>query len=398
MPIPTINVDPFAIQVIADDPWPAIAPSTGAGIAQWVEAMLARAGAAEAVEATITGHIWISDRWQAEITVNGKRHSEEAAFDQGHHCLYRLVQFAASELKLDLPDPLTRAFDDWQTHSPGALLAYFAGDYRRAFELDPAMPAPRIALARQQLARNDARAAAGLMQGATVHDAQAAAELGIAIWAGAPGTGEAAAAVAEIAALLLQQAVKANPDDAVAAAALAALLVRRGAEGQALDEALLLATHATQLAADDFRCWAALADVHRAQGDMQQAGFFYGFALRLEPNAPTVLKDAAATWLIARDLDRALPLIEQALALAPTDAENWGNLAFARDLAGTPAPALEAARHATGANPADPRLHILHGDQAIKAGKKTEALDAWARATAIDSSLLINPQGGNIGI
>ncbi|HXR96591.1 MAG TPA: hypothetical protein VN709_01990 [Terriglobales bacterium] len=394
-----IHVDPIEIEVIAADPWPPIAAQTGIGIAAWIEAMLTRAGA---TEGAITGHIWISDRWQADVIVNAKRHSEEAAFDQGHHCLYRLVQFAASELKLELPDPLTRAFDDWQTHSPGALLAYFAGDYRRAFELDPTMPAPRIALARQQLARpdgmSDARAAAGIMQGVTVHDAQAAAELGIAIWAGAPAAGEAAAAVAEIAAQLLQQAVKANPDDAVAAAALAALLVRRGAEGQALDEALLLATHATQLAADDFRCWAALADVHRAQGDMQQAGFFYGFALRLEPNAPTVLKDAAATWLIARDLDRALPLIEQALALAPADAENWGNLAFARDLAGTPAPALEAARQATGANPADPRLHILHGDLALKAGKKSEALDAWARATAIDSSLLINPQGGNIGI
>ncbi|MGH9393981.1 MAG: hypothetical protein ACRD1E_07405, partial [Terriglobales bacterium] len=184
-------------------------------------------------------------------------------------------------------------------------------------------------------------------------------------------------------------------------AALAALLARQpagAAAGEMLDEALLLATQASQLASDDYRTWAALADVHRARADYAQAGFYYGFALRLAPDAPSVLKDAAACWLMARQPQPALALIERALAAAPGDGENYGNLAFARDLMGEPAAALAAARQAAERSPRDPRLRILHGDLALKAGDRAQALEAWARAAELEPGIFINPEGGNIGL
>ncbi|MGH9482091.1 MAG: tetratricopeptide repeat protein, partial [Terriglobales bacterium] len=221
-----------------------------------------------------------------------------------------------------------------------------------------------------------------------VHDPAAASRLGLALWA---------AGEQDAAAPLLQAAVAGNPQDAVAMAALAAL-VAQTAEGDGLDEALLLATQATQLASDDFRTWAALADVHRARRDFGQAGFYYGFALRLQPESPTVLKDAGACWLLARQPQQALPLIERALVAAPQDAENYGNLAFARAQLGEAAAALEAARQATTLSPADVRLRILHGDLAHRAGAREEALEAWARAAEIEPGMTISPQGGNIAL
>ena len=101
---------PFVVAVIADEPWPGLEASTGAGVARLLEAMLARAGVDLAAgEARVEGRIWISDRWQAEIQVAGERRSEEAPFDQGHHLLYRLTEFAARQLGGEMPEPVTHA-------------------------------------------------------------------------------------------------------------------------------------------------------------------------------------------------------------------------------------------------------------------------------------------------
>ncbi|HVA64143.1 MAG TPA: tetratricopeptide repeat protein, partial [Terriglobales bacterium] len=89
-----------------------------------------------------------------------------------------------------------------------------------------------------------------------------------------------------------------------------------------------------------------------------------------------------------------MPLIEQAIALAPEDPENHGNLAFARHLQGQPDAALAAARRAAELAPTDARLRILHGDLAHHAGQREEALAAWARAAEIDPGITINPEGG----
>ncbi|MGH9519261.1 MAG: hypothetical protein ACRD2D_06405, partial [Terriglobales bacterium] len=235
--------------------------------------------------------------------------------------------------------------------------------WRRGFELDPNCVALRTALARQLAEHGQIDTAAVLIADYTVQDAQAAAALGLTFWANGSD------AHWPLAQRLLQQAVAADRQNALAAAALAALLARQSATAGAapdasaherLDEALLLATQATQLASDDYRTWAALADVHRAGGDYRQAGFYYGFALRLEPAAPTVLKDAGANWLLAGEPRQALPLIEQALAVAPEDAENFGNLTLVRDALGEGAAALEAARQARQLQPDDPRFaHLL---------------------------------------
>ena len=408
MPLPnTITVEPFFVEVIADTAWPPIPASAGAGIAHLLQTAVRRAsGHAAAGAVRIRGRVWIADRWQAEIELarsapeGWERYAEEAAFDQAHHLLYRLAEWTLRQLGSEMPEAVIRGFQDLRTASPGATLAFWAGWgasgeerralWMRAFELDAQFVAARVALAQWILdAGGAAAAAAGLALGMNVQDPHAASELGLALWA----AGELVPATE-----LLQAAVQGNPKDGLASAGLAALLARRGAEGQALDEALLLATQATQLASDDYRCWAALADVYRAQGDFKQAGFYYGFALRLEPQAAGVLKDAGASWLLARQPDQALPLIERALAAAPDDAENFGNLAFARDLMGDAAAALAAARRAAALSPADARLRILHGDLAHKAGRREEALRAWAQATELNPGMTINPEGGNIGL
>ncbi|HEY7837247.1 MAG TPA: tetratricopeptide repeat protein [Terriglobales bacterium] len=399
-----MTIEPFPIEIIPGAvAAPTIDAAAGAGVARLLASFLQRAGIGGDA-ALLQGRIWIADRWHAEIQLGDQRQAEEAAFDQGHHLLFRLAERTARWLGRELPQPVIHAFEDLRTASPAALLAYCAGwgsdspqkSWTRAFELDPTFVAPRTALAQRILDDGGAAAhAAALLSGVAVEDAATAAALGLALWS----QGELAAAQA-----LLQQAVRNNADDAVAAAALAALLARSAPSdanldiGPALDEALLLATRATQLASNDYRCWAALGDVYRARADFPQAGFYYSFALRLEPDAPTVLKDAGACWLMARQPQQALPLIEHALALAPDDPEIHGNLAFARHLQGQPDAALAAARRAAELAPTDARLRILHGDLAHHAGQREEALAAWARAAEIDPGITINPEGGNIGL
>ncbi|MGH9412687.1 MAG: tetratricopeptide repeat protein [Terriglobales bacterium] len=395
----------FTVTVVSEQA-ASVPEGAGAGLTSVLSEALERAALTAATG--LSGQLWISDRWQAEILINGERKAEEAPFNLGHHLLARLAEFAASQSGGTLSDPVLRTFEDLATPSPAALLHYLAGRaaggdarmrfWRRGFELDPALAALRTALARELLTTGNPGSAAALLQGIAVQDGFAAADIGIALWA---------AGEAQVSFDLLQAAVKSNPENGLAGAALATLLVRRaqaagtakGEEGHnAWDEALLLATQSTQQASDDFRTWTALAEVHRAGGDFDQAAFFYGFALRLEPDAPTVLKDASACWLQARQPAQALPLIERARAAAPADAENAGNLAFAHLLLGDQPAALAAAREAATLGPDNPRLHILHGELALKAGQRDEALDAWARAAVLEPGIFINPEGGNLGL
>ncbi|MGH9468388.1 MAG: hypothetical protein ACRD1Y_13630 [Terriglobales bacterium] len=382
----------------------------GAGLAAVIEEALQRAGVE--ADARISGAVAIGEGWEGEITVADKRHRTSAAWERGHHLIAQLAEFAAREQSGALSEAVLRSFDDLATQSPAALLYYLAGRgdsgtgrlrlWRRAFELDPTLAGARTGLAREVLGQENVQgnvsAAAALLHGVAVCDGFTAAELGIALWARGEGG---------VSLELLQAAVQANPQHGLAMAALAALLARRtridgygqgAAGGEALQEALLLATQATQLASDDFRTWAALGDVHRALGDFQQAGFYYGFALRLEPEAAGVLKDASACWLAARQPETALPLIERARAVAPLDAENTGNLAFAHLLRGDGPAALQAAREAAALGPDNANLHILHGELALRAGEREEALDAWARAAVLDPGITIDPEGGNLGL
>lgn len=388
----------FLVEATHGAAWPEIRPECGAGVARILQAALEQSGVDTGT--AVTGRMRIGDGWHAELLIGDVRHEDAAEFGLGHHLLFRLAEFAAKALGGTLSEAAGRAFADLATHSPGALLAYLGGRFQRAFELDPHLVAARVALARAVLARGAsveaAQAAASLVRDQSIHDGRAAAELGLELFS----TGEN-----EVAADLLQAAIRAQPNDAIVMAALASLLARRltsaGEDAHAaLDEAQLLATQATQLAADDFRTWTALAEVHRARADFSQAGFYYGFALRLAPDAgaaiANLLKDASATWIMAGQPAQALPLIERALTLAPADADHHGNLAFARARLGEATPALHAARQASKLRPDDARLRILHGDLALAAGHRDEALEAWARAAELDPGLSINPEGGNV--
>ncbi|MGH9483098.1 MAG: hypothetical protein ACRD1L_13500, partial [Terriglobales bacterium] len=137
----------------------------GTGVARLLEAaVLAALDAARAPLPAIPvgGHLSVGDRWRAEIRMGGERHAEEAGLDRGHHLLFRLAEFAAKALGAPaLPAPAIRAFEDLATRSPAALLTYLAGlgaagterkrHWQRAFELDPAMVAPRAGLAEELL-------------------------------------------------------------------------------------------------------------------------------------------------------------------------------------------------------------------------------------------------------
>lgn len=351
--------------------------------------------------ANITGILWLGDQLQGEITVRREGQSEpevvrhEADLSEGHHLLYQLTESAARLLEVELPRRVISSFDDYRTAVFPALLQYLIaldadeaerkGELIRAFELDARFPAARIELALAAVQRGDTASAISLVQGFAVGHADWARELGTAAWA---------AGETDLAMALLASAVQANDEDGIAQAALAALLARKGE----VDESFYLATRATQLEANDYRSWSALADVHRAAGKFGEACFYYTFALRLAPDAPAVLKDAGASWVLARKPEQALKTIEHAIAVAPGDAENYGNLAFAHDLLGNAQPALDAARRAVALAPQNASLHVLHGDMAFKLGLSEEAQQAWAQAREIDPQLTIRPEGGNIGL
>ncbi len=401
MAVPPIAIPPFEVAVRRDDAGPPLPAGVGIGMSRLLETALGQIPGSELP--ALSGRLWIGDRWQVEVTLGDQRHAEEAEFARGHHLLARLAEYVAKLSGGALPESALGAFADLETAAPGALLHYLAGLgaegserrrlWQRAFELDPAMPAARAGLAQMLLAAGQADAAAALARGAGIQDPGRAAELGLGLWA---------AGHPDLALELLPAAARAQPPDPMVLAALAALVAEHappGEEGNAArEEALLLASQATQLAGDDHRSWAALADVHRARGDHAQGGFYYGFALRLAPDDAALLKNAGANWLLAREPRQALPLIERGLAATPEDAELHANLAFARHLLGETATALAAARRAAALHPQDARLQVLLGELALAAGEREAALEAWARATELEPSLTLNPAGGNLGL
>ena len=365
-----------------------------------VEVRVADGALTGAEDVVIGGTFWASSRHlQCELQLSGGvrdgvfRHSVDAR--EGFHLLSKMLDFIAARLDASVPGRVTAGFEDYRTASPAALLAYWAALEApweaarrllvRAYELDPRFPAVPVTLALDAVQRGDSEAAARLLAGVPVGHSNWARDLGTGLWA----AGEPA-----VAAELLAAAIRNDADDGLAHAALAALLARRGES----EEALYLATRASQLEPDDYRVWSALGDVYRTRGDFEQACFYYGFALRLEASAPALLKDAAACWILARQPERALPLLQRAIAAAPTDPDNHGNLAFAHNLLGESREALEAARVAVGMDGSRAPLWVLRGDLAWKVGLVEEARAAWGQATTLDPSLQLNPQGGNIGV
>ena len=282
---------------------------------------------------------------------------------EGHHLLYLLLEAAAKACGREAPAPLTRSFEDLRSRSFAALLWYIASftpdnsdpqrAQVRALELDFFLAAARAAVALELLSGHRPATVLKLLEGIPLLDNEAARELGLALWTEAGRLGEPEQdAFIRRAVELLGSAIHADEDDGLAHAALAAILARQGAGA----EALPLAARATNLAPNDYRSWAALGDAHRAQGEHDQAVFYYQMALRLQPTAATVLKDAAASLLLANHPDRAIPLIEQAIAAHPDDPENHANLALARRALGEAQAALAAAQHAAALGQADPRL------------------------------------------
>lgn len=305
---------------------------------------------------------------QGKLTVRppGKRAHitrREVPAGEGHHLLYLLLEAAAKALGREVPAPVTRGFEDLRSRSFAALvwfMASFTPDNSdpqraqvRALELDFFLVAARSAVALELLSAHRPGTVLKLLEGIPILDSDAARELGLALWTEAARLPESEQEPYVRRAIeLLGAAIHADGDDGLAHAALAALLARQGAG----EEALPLAARATNLAPNDFRAWAALGDAHRCQGQHDQAVFYYQMALRLQPTAASVLKDAAASLLMAQQPDRAIPLIEQAIAAHPEDPENHANLALARRALGEAQAALTAARHAADLGQSDPRL------------------------------------------
>lgn len=283
---------------------------------------------------------------------------------EGHHLLYLLLEAAAKAFGREVPAPLTRGFEDLRSRSFAALvwfIASFTPDKNsdpqraqvRALELDFFLVAARAAVASELLSGHRPATVLKLLEGIPILDSEAAREIGLALWAESGRVPEGGQEPYQRRAIeLLGAAIRGDPGDGIAHAALAAILARNGAA----EEALPLAARATNLAPNDFRAWAALGDVHRLQGQHDQAVFYYQMALRLQPAAVSVLKDAAASLLLAQHPERAIPLIEQAIAARPEDPENHANLALARRALGEAQAALAAAQRAADLGQADPRL------------------------------------------
>ncbi len=107
-------------------------------------------------------------------------------------------------------------------------------------------------------------------------------------------------------------------------------------------------------------------------------------AIELNPQDPVILNYLAYSWIDRGvNLDRALALLEKALALAPNNPEILDSLAWGHHKKGDHDRALEGLQKAVTLSPAEPLILSHYGDVLWAAGKYRLATFAWDSALEI---------------
>ncbi|MFT3916770.1 MAG: tetratricopeptide repeat protein [Anaeromyxobacteraceae bacterium] len=113
----------------------------------------------------------------------------------------------------------------------------------------------------------------------------------------------------------------------------------------------------------------------------------YGHALRVTDDNYLALKALGAAHGEARRPEAALPLLEQAVALMPSDAHAWMNLGLCQAMLGKPGEGLASLRRAAALRPGDDAIWFNLGLTAALSGAPKEAQAALQRLRALRSPL-----------
>ncbi|MFO0583608.1 MAG: tetratricopeptide repeat protein [Anaeromyxobacter sp.] len=113
----------------------------------------------------------------------------------------------------------------------------------------------------------------------------------------------------------------------------------------------------------------------------------YGHALRVTDDNYLALKALGAAHGEARRPEAALPLLEQAVALMPSDAHAWMNLGLCQAMLGKPDQGLQSLRRAAALRPGDDAIWFNLGLTAALSGALQEAQAALQRLRALRSPL-----------
>ena len=108
-------------------------------------------------------------------------------------------------------------------------------------------------------------------------------------------------------------------------------------------------------------------------------------ALELRPNHPDVLNYLGYTWVDrGKNLEEALEMIEQAVALSPRNGYIVDSLGWAIYKLGRIDEAVDVLEDAVNLLPADPEINDHLGDVYWVAGREREAMFQWRIAIDVD--------------
>ncbi len=130
------------------------------------------------------------------------------------------------------------------------------------------------------------------------------------------------------------------------------------------------------------RAWMGLGAVHRAKGELREAGDAYRRALTGDPSLAEAWGGLLAVFLAAEDREGAEVVAAEAVQRVPTLSEGWLVLA-----AGDPAQARAVLDRGIGFAPWDGRLYEARAALLLTGGDGVAALADARRALAIDPAL-----------
>jgi predicted TPR repeat methyltransferase len=128
---------------------------------------------------------------------------------------------------------------------------------------------------------------------------------------------------------------------------------------------------------------------HLGADRLQQAERCFEAALALVPARVSTLVNLAATRIRLGRPEAALPLLDEAVAAAPGDADAWYQRARALAALQRPADALSALERLIALDPAHGCAWLRHGQALQALERHDEALGSYERALAIDPTLAL---------
>ncbi|MFT4111395.1 tetratricopeptide repeat protein [Silvibacterium sp.] len=154
---------------------------------------------------------------------------------------------------------------------------------------------------------------------------------------------------------LVHSALLRDPDDPALNAQYAALLAAQG-KG---DEATATLEKLHTLKPQDRQVSQMLADAYVSAGALDKADALYAALLSASPNDPDLLSARGQLLIGEQKYAEALPLFQQAVKLAPQDADAWSGVAFAASKTGNPTLELDALAARSKLAPETPATYFL---------------------------------------